>query len=242
MAPDLDGAAALEASAGDLPIVIINPGAGFERRDTIAVNNFDGAFAVTRHLLELGHRRIAFLAGPERNVEARQRLEGYRAALRAAGLAPDPALELRGDFTEPSGYELAASVLRMQPRPDAVFAANDYMAVGFVGALHDAGLEVPRDIAVAGFDDIPMARYLNPALTTVHVDTEHLGARGLACLLDRVRTGQAGTVHHETVPATLVVRASCGSDVPRRAPGRGGKARRRRAHATLTRGAGGARG
>lgn len=240
MAPDIAGRGTIQACAGDLPVVLLNPGEELPDCDTIAVANFDGAKAAVKHLASLGHRRIATVIGPRQNVEARQRLEGYRDALRESGLPCDAEFELRGDFTEPSGYEAASALLALKPRPDAVFAANDSMAVGLVGALNDAGVRVPADVAVVGFDDTPIARYLNPALTTVHVDAFQLGERAMHRLLERTLTGRELPARHDLVSATLVVRSSCGSTSPRRSAdrpaGRSGRLSRRRPHALMPRG------
>src|SRR5262245_33709778 len=210
MAPDVDAGPTIRALAADCPLVLIDPGKGFEGCDAVVIANQAGASAITRHLADIGHRRIATITGPARNADARQRLEGYRAALRAAGVEPPSGYEIPGDFTEPSGYAAGARLLALDPRPTAVFAANDYMAIGVMGALSDAGIRVPEDIAVAGFDDIAMARYLNPPLTTVHVDAYRLGERAVEMLLDpRSRPGRR--VRHEVLATTLVVRGSCGS-------------------------------
>lgn len=210
MAPDVDARGPIRATAADLPLVLIDPGHGFARHDTLTIDNRAGAVAVIRHLIELGHRRIATITGPLRNADAQERLLGYRDALQEAGIAPAPELEITGDFTEPSGYEAAARLIGLRPRPTAVFAANDYMAIGVMGGLSDARVRVPEDVAVTGFDDIAMARYLNPPLTTVHVDAYRLGLRALERLLERSRN-RAGRVIHEVMPTELVVRSSCGS-------------------------------
>ncbi|MGH7724859.1 MAG: LacI family DNA-binding transcriptional regulator [Candidatus Eiseniibacteriota bacterium] len=240
MAPDIEGRGTIQACAGDLPVVLLNPGEEPPDCDTISVANFDGAYAAVKHLIGLGRSRIATVTGPRANVEARQRLEGYRAALRDAGLPRESSLELRGDFTEPSGYEAAAALLAGKPRADAVFAANDSMAVGLVGALNDAAVRVPDDIAIVGFDDTPIARYLNPALTTVHVDAFQLGERALRRLLDRTIATEPAPPSHDVVPATLVVRSSCGTSstarASGRAPGRDIRLARRRPHRLIPRG------
>uniref|UniRef100_A0A832I6A9 LacI family transcriptional regulator n=1 Tax=Eiseniibacteriota bacterium TaxID=2212470 RepID=A0A832I6A9_UNCEI len=222
MTPDLDAAATLEQVAGNLPTVLLNPEARIPGCDSVSVANVEGATAVVRHLIGLGHRRIATITGPERNIDARQRREGWRAALREAGIDPDAALEVRGDFTEPSGYEAALELLAREPRPTAVFVANDYMAIGALGALQDTGVRVPEDLAIAGFDDIPMARYLTPPLTTVHVDMLELGQQAVHLLLDPDRAARAGAAEHRVLPSTLVVRSSCGG-----APGDHGTGRAR---------------
>jgi LacI family transcriptional regulator len=210
MAPDIDTSALLRQSAGSVVTVLVNPEVAMPGLHAISIGNVDGAQSVVRHLVSLGHRRIATITGPAYNIDARQRLEGWRAALVEAGLQPAPELEFRGDFSEPSGYDAAAELLRVEPRPSAVFVANDYMAIGVLGALQDAGVRVPDDIAIAGFDDIPMARYLTPPLTTVNVPMLQLGKRAVHLLLDGGAPAPAeGT--REELPTTLVVRSSCGA-------------------------------
>lgn len=211
MAPDLDGFGALRECAGDVPVVLLGPIDRLPQYDSLGIDNVGGARDVVRHLIRLGHRRIAHVAGPEHNSDARQRREGYRAALRESGLKPAPELEVVGDFGELSGYDAGLELLERAPRSTAIFVANDYMAVGVMGALEDAGLRVPRDVALAGFDDIPLARYLTPPLTTVHVDVLHLGQRAVEILTDRLGVGSAEEPRRETLATTLVVRGSCGA-------------------------------
>ncbi|HEY3217034.1 MAG TPA: LacI family DNA-binding transcriptional regulator [Candidatus Eisenbacteria bacterium] len=211
MAPDVDARAAIQATTTDFPLLLIDPGVGVEGCNTISIANYDGAYAVVRHLLGLGHRRIATIMGPLRNIDAQQRLAGYRAALRDAGAPSEPELEIPGDFTEPSGYEGGSRLCALATPVTAVFAANDYMAIGVMGALSDAGIRVPEDVAVAGFDDIAMSRYLNPPLTTVRVDPFRLGERAVGRLLSVDRSAVGKHWHHEVLPTSLVVRGSCGS-------------------------------
>jgi LacI family transcriptional regulator len=216
MTPDVDASSALQRAAGTIPTVLLNPEVLVPDYDCISIANHDGGYAMVRHLMTLGHRRIATIMGPQSNIDSRQRLEGFRAALRDGNLPVLPELELQGQFTESSGYEAAALLLRLRPRPTAVFVANDHMAVGVLGALQDAQVRVPKDMAVAGFDDIPMARYLTPPLTTVHVDMLSLGQRAVQLLLDP----REGGPRREVMPTTLVVRASCGSMPPAKATSR----------------------
>lgn len=211
MAPDVDAPAAIRACIGELPIVMLNPGLDLEECDSVSIANYDGAYQTVKHLMSLGHRRIAIVKGPERNIDARQRLYGYRRALADGGGEMLPALEVRGDFREASGSEAAAGILRLSPRPTAVFAANDYMAVGLISALREAGLRVPEDMAVAGFDDIPIARFVSPPLTTVQVDAFALGQRAVELLLPRTQSKKPADYTHDVLPTTLVVRASSGS-------------------------------
>jgi LacI family transcriptional regulator len=219
MTPDVNASGALERGAGAIRTVLLNPEGEVRGCDSISIANHDGAYAMVRHLMSLGHRRIGTVTGPAGNIDARQRLEGYRTALRAGGLEPSPDLEIHGQFTETSGYEAGSKMLERRPRPTAVFVANDHMAVGLLGALQDARVRVPQDMAVTGFDDIPMARFLMPPLTTVHVDMLWLGQRAVQLLLDPRPPGSDS--HRELLPTTLVVRASCGSAPPNPASARG---------------------
>ena len=215
MAPDVDASRALRHAAGSVPIVLLNPEAQLPGCDTVSIGNFQGAYGMVRHLAGLGHHPIATITGPTQNIDARQRLEGYRAALRDAGLEANPDLEFHGDFTERSGYEAALELLRQRGRPTAIFVANDHMALGVMGALQEAGRRVPEDIALAGFDDITMARYLTPALSTVHVDMLQMGERAVELLLDPERAAASREGRHEVLSTRQVVRASCGASRPR---------------------------
>jgi len=178
--------------------------------DAINTDNHGGALAMVRHLAGLGHRRIALIRGPEENADARERLRGYRDALRAEGLPAAESLELAGDFSEESGYRAGQLLLTLKPRPTAVFAANDSMAIGCLFALRAAGVRVPDDVALAGFDDIPIARYLSPSLSSVHVPIAELGMRAMERLLHAVENKNEHERRRETVATTLVVRGSCG--------------------------------
>lgn len=231
MTPGVDASRALHPRGVGAKTVLLTPEIELPGHDSISIANVDGARAMVRHLLGLGHRRIATITGPERNIDARQRLEGYRSALRDHGLEPSPELEILGDFTERSGYEGAAVLLKRKPRPDAIVAANDYTAIGVLGALQDARVRVPEDLAVAGFDDVPMARFLTPPLTTVHVDMLQLGQRAVELLLGSAEAA-GGSARHQILSTTLVVRRSCGSQPPGRAGSRPRWERRRAVAAT----------
>jgi LacI family transcriptional regulator len=186
----------------------MNPGSAVDGCSTVSVANLDGARAAVKHLLDLGHASVAIITGPPGNADAEARLRGYRRALREAGLEPASDLEFRGDFTESSGYETARRVLGRVPRPAAVFASNDSMAIGLLSALGNLGVRVPQEMGVVGFDDIAISRYVSPSLTTVRVDAHELGARSVRLLVSMGRAG--GPFHHEVLPSVLVVRRSCG--------------------------------
>jgi LacI family transcriptional regulator len=146
------------------------------------------------------------LPAPERNADARERLRGYRDA-RTAELGPDYVVS--GDFSAASGYAAGLKLAALSPRPDAVFAANDMMAAGCLEAFTKLGLRVPEDIAIGGFDDVPLAHFLRPALTTMRVDVAELGRRAFERLAITLEQPDAAAVTDSIVPE-LVVRASCG--------------------------------
>jgi LacI family transcriptional regulator len=199
---------------GGFPVVLLNCPPSAADCDSLSVANYDGAFAMVRHLVGLGHRRIAIIQGAEGNFDAQERLRGYRAALAEAGIPTAAELEAPGDFSEASGHTATAALLALADPPTAVFAANDAMAIGALSALRDAGRRVPEDIALGGFDDIPMARYVAPPLTSVQVDIAAFGERAAARLFDFLRAPADREPVHETVPATLVIRRSCGARGP----------------------------
>ena len=191
-----------------MPTVLMNTRDGADRYSSLVVDNYGGACAMVRHLVGRGHRRIAMIAGPEANFDARERLAGYTDTL--AELLPKARAQvLRGDFTEESGYRAGRQLVSMSERPDAIFAANDMMAIGCLFALNEGRLAVPGDIALAGFDDIPIARYVSPPLTTVRVRIAELGELALERLM--LAISEAGHDKHsiQRLRTELVVRSSC---------------------------------
>lgn len=212
MSPDLEARRTLQTLQGNFPVVLLNGGAESKEFDTITIENHEGARQMTRHLISRGHRRIAMISGPQRNYDATERLRGYRTALAESGIELDESLVVQGDFSELSGHGAVKQLLDLASRPTAIFAANDSMAIGALSALRENHLRVPDDIAVAGFDDIPLARYMNPPLSTVHVDISQLGERAAALLLSSLQNDHRS---HEQLQlsTTLVIRASCGGIV-----------------------------
>jgi LacI family transcriptional regulator len=210
MSPDVD-AQTLEANLPEsLPILLLNCLVDGTAFDSINIDNYGGAFAMVRHFAGLGHRRITLIKGAPKNYDARERLRGYRDAVTALALDGSPELEIEGDFSEEAGYRAGLRLLAMPWRPTAVFATNDAMAIGCLYGLREAGVRVPEDLALAGFDDIPIARYMTPPLTSVSVSIANLGARAMERLLSSVKARNAHQRRHETLPTTLVVRGSCG--------------------------------
>ncbi len=213
MSPHVDADFLAHNLPGSVPAVLMNTGTDLTAQVRFVVDNFGGAKAMTRHLSAGGRKRIAFIAGPAGNDEAQERLRGYRAAL------PPGAREilLEGDFTEAAGRRAGQRIAQMKPRPNAVFAANDMMAIGCLAALAEAGLQLPGDMPVGGFDDIPIARHLTPALTTIRVPIATLGAAALEALVKTVKQPASRAPYMTTLPVELVVRRSCGAGAPARA-------------------------
>jgi len=229
MAPDVALSALSSSRAIDLPLVLLNT--ADDAHDAITIDNYGGARTMIRHLAQLGHTRIAFIKGPDQNADARERLRGYRQAMRA--VSGGERIEIHGDFTEHSGYEAAMQIASIgergadvssahrvpsgrdvrSPRPTAIFAANDSMAVGVLSALADRGVAVPAEMSVVGFDDIPIARYVAPPLTTIRVDIAELGRRAFALLSESLGEGRRAR-RQECISTTLVVRKSCAAPQP----------------------------
>lgn len=190
-----------------LPAVLINTHLPDATYPVLSIDNFGGASAMVKHLAEAGHKRIAFICGPEDNFDASERLRGYRTAL-AQHLPDAEPIELPGDFDESSGYEAGKRILASKQRPDAVFAANDMMALGCLYAFNEAGVKVPADIALAGFDDIPLARFVHPTLTTMRVSIAELGGLALTRLLQSIESDESQPSTLQTLVPELIVRES----------------------------------
>ena len=175
----------------------------------VTVANHTGAREMTDYLIEQrGYRRIAFLAGPDDAEDAQARLRGYRDSLEAHGIAFEPSLIGRGEFSEQVAHETVTQWLRQGVTVEAIFAADDDSAIGTMAAITDTGLRVPQDIAVVGFDDTRLARYLTPALTTVRMPTEHAARLAVERLIRVIETGSAE--QSTILPTHLIIRASCG--------------------------------
>jgi LacI family transcriptional regulator len=217
MSPDLDGESLLNLPS-TLPVVLLCSVSRGDELDSLTIDNCRGARAMVKHLLSLGHERIAIIKGSPRNYDAAERLRGYRLALKDAGLKSERALELEGGFTEAGGYAAALQLLELEPRPTAIFAANDSMAIGALSALRESGVRIPEEMAVAGFDDIPLARYMDPKLSSVRVRICDLGARAVEMLLDGIEHKNGHLRRRERVSTELVIRQSCGAQSVGRPP------------------------
>jgi LacI family transcriptional regulator len=182
-----------------------------ERVSYVDIDNVAGARMAVEHLIRLGHRRIGTITGSLNMTSGADRLEGYRQALEAYRLPVDDDLIAEGDFTEASGIAAARHLLSLPV--SAIFAASDIMAVGALKAIREDGLRVPHDVALVGFDDLPLASAVQPPLTTVRQPIERLGSMAADLLLNRLENPPEGQApaHHIVLPTKLIVRESCGA-------------------------------
>lgn len=207
VAPITKVAPAAKELSASLPVVMV--AAGLRENSSlhvVAVDQEAGARMATRHLLDLGHRDIVHVAGPNEWFDARSRIVGWRDELVRAGLAPPPIIT--GGWDPIAGYEIGRTLVRERRLPDAIFAANDLLALGLFRAFHEAGVQVPRDISVVGFDDIDGAGYFEPPLTTVRQPFAAVGHRSIEVLLAALEGARSSRT---LIAPELVIRASCRS-------------------------------
>ncbi|MET0499857.1 MAG: LacI family DNA-binding transcriptional regulator [Steroidobacteraceae bacterium] len=180
----------------------------------VTIDDFKGAASMTQHLIDLGHKRIAFVQGGKLHSPAQRREAGFRATMEKNSLPVRAAWIAPGDFTFKSGFEAARKFLSLAPRPTAIFAANDDMAAGVIALAHGMNLKLPDELSVAGFDDTPIAATLWPSLTTIHQPISTMAStavRTIAEIVRRARAGEAGAFIHHRMECMLVVRASTAS-------------------------------
>ena len=184
------------------------PQSGTRQHDVVYVDNITASRAAVAYLIKLGHTRIGILSGTLGTPPQRSRLEGYRQELKAHALDVDETYVRNGDYTEASGYAEMQALLSLPDRPTAVFAANDLMAVGAMSAVQNQGLRIPQDIAIIGFDDIPAARLVSPALTTVRQFQDQIGQRAASLLFDRLCDKASQDFQFVEMPFEIIVRES----------------------------------
>ena len=176
--------------------------------DSVRIDDVAAAREAVSFLIGIGHRRIGMLAGQRDTPPQQQRERGYREALEAHGVLFDAGIVLGGEFREEDAYRAMRALLDVADPPTGVFAASDLMAIGAIMAVRDAGLSVPDDVAIVGFDDIPVARHIHPPLTTIAQFEEKIGRRAAEMLFERLATGASLPGRHEVMPFELIVRGS----------------------------------
>src|SRR5689334_22374752 len=190
-----------------MPVVMIDRDLPNVEVDAVLTDHQLGGFLATQHLIELGHRLIACIAGPSSITPSAERITGYRKALEQAGLPFDESMLIRGDYHAESGMEITQSILQMDPRPTAIFALNDLMALGALRAASEANCSVPKDLAVVGYDDLELARFTSPPLTTIAQPKREIGAQALTLLVDRI-SQKTRPPNRVVLPPELIVRGS----------------------------------
>jgi LacI family transcriptional regulator len=204
-----------ELMAIEIPIVLSGPQSDhFSHFDRLFVDNVTPSFEITSRLILTGHTRIAILAGDRDTPPSQFRLAGYRQALAAHHLPEDPELVCFGDFSEACGTEQMQKLLELLQPPTAVFAANDLIALGAMMVLRKAGKRIPEDVALAGFDDIPTARYTTPSLTTVNQFQYNIGQKAAEMLFERIEGQIPAEPRVVQMPYELILRESSGTIPP----------------------------
>jgi DNA-binding LacI/PurR family transcriptional regulator len=210
IAPLASAVEALRDLPKDTPVVAVE-GDPAAHEAVVRVDQVTGSEIATRHLLSLGHATVWHVAGPPDWLDAQGRITGWRSALEQAGAEVPPLLN--GDWSARSGYQ-AGQVLARMPEVTAVFAGNDQMALGILRALGERGRQIPGDVSIVGFDDIPEAAFFAPPLTTVRQDFDEVGRLSLHMLIEQITAGSAGAgagdvgVQHALVETELIVRQS----------------------------------
>ena len=191
--------------------IAVGPGKATGTQASVTIDDFQAAYDMTKHIIDLGHKRIGFIIGNPEQVASLRRLNGYRAAMEDAGLEVPDALIVQGRFTYRSGLDGAEKLLSVKPRPTAIFASNDDMAAATVAVAHRRHLDVPNDITVCGFDDTAMASTIWPELTTVRQPIREMTAwavSAIATIIRKKRAGERFKYEQKTLPYTLVRRES----------------------------------
>ncbi len=190
-----------------IPLVVVDRDMGNLELDTVTTENHQGGFLATQHLLSLGHQIIGCITGPSNITPSAERVTGYREAHRQAGIHIEDSLLVRGDFHAPSGYSAALQLLQRTPRPTAIFVCNDMMAIGALRAVAQLGLNVPEDIAIVGFDDIELASYTTPSLTTVAQPKQEIGQLAVKLIFERMGDHSLPP-RHNILSTQLIIRES----------------------------------
>lgn len=195
-----------------LPLVTIASRIGQVDRGAISVDNFGGGRLAVQHLVEQGCTRLAHISGPASNFEAQERQRGFDAAVAELGASVSHVTTLEGDFVEESGFRAMKAIVEASkagaPMPDGIFVANDMMAVGALFALKECGIKAPDEVAVVGFDDVPIARFASPALSTLRVGVFELGRQGLELLANALADPDGDRAEGIVISPELVIRES----------------------------------
>ena len=197
--------------ARKIPVVVVDRRVRSRHVDVVRGDSEAGAYALAQHLVQLGHRRIAILAGRKKVSTSVDRVTGFARALADAGIEQDPGLVRYGGYHQSEGYAMARAILKVVPAPTAIFAANNFIAIGAMRALRESGLHVPTDMSIVGFDDLPPEWSIDPSFLTVFAQPAYtFGKRATELLLDRILGQALEPVRELVLPGELIVRRSSG--------------------------------
>ncbi len=192
-----------------IPVVLINSHPQISRFHVVAIDNFDGAYSMTKYLLKKGYKKIGFISGPEDNDDSIYRKEGYIQACKEFNNDSFKKWIVNGDFTREGGISGCKTLLEKKIKPEVIFAANDMMALGCYDFLSEKKIKIPDDIAISGFDDIFVSKYLNPGLTTVKINIEEVGRSAAGLLMNKLTNSEALTTMTVRISTQLIIRDSC---------------------------------
>ncbi len=210
MAPQIQDGISKIISKSKTPVILVNTCGDFNGTSQIKIDNFKGAYDIIEHFIEIHkYKKIGIINGPKGNCDAEERFAGYLSALKKYKIKKDPSLIVNGNFDVESGCVAFTTLMNQKIRPEAIFAANDMMAVGAYEAAKEFSIKIPSDVAVAGFDDIYLSNFLVPRLTTVRVPIMELGSKAVKYLLDKINK-KNNKVHFEVLPVELDIGGSCG--------------------------------
>lgn len=191
-----------------VPVVLVDRPAPQTDLDTVMADNHAGGYMAAHHLIQLGHRAIGCITGPDNLITSTARYDGYRQALHEAGITPNDNWRTSGAFDHESGYHAALTLLQRTPRPTALFVCNDMMAIGAIRAASELGIALPDELSLVGFDNVSLSAYTQPPLTTIEQPADDMGARAVQQLLARIETPEM-PYHREMLSVKLIERHSC---------------------------------
>lgn len=189
-----------------IPVVMLERSRPSANHHSVYVDNFQSAYRATQYLIEKGHKKIAHIMGNEKLMHSQERFEGYKKALSDYGIVYNPEIVYKGDFTPYSGYVALKELLNLGGNFTALFSSNDQMAIGAIKALKNSGWQIPKDVAIVGFDDLSVSSMIEPALTTIHVPTYQMGRVAAKIILDSQKNNYS--VQNVELETTLVIRRS----------------------------------
>lgn len=211
MAPQIQNGVYEIIQKSKTPLMLVNSCGDFKNISQIKINNFKGSFDIVEHLIKVhNYKKIGMINGPKGNCDAEERYAGYLSALKKYKISMNTSLSINGNFDVDSGCIGFTTLMNQKVRPDAIFAANDMMALGAYETAKELGIKIPDDVAIVGFDDIYLSQFLTPRLTTIHVPIHELGRRAVKYLLETVSKKKSKKIRLEVLPTELIIGGSCG--------------------------------